>query len=61
MEIAMSRIMSNEERANRAIKLVETLADRGVIGREQMLFQVRAFISVKSIDAWRELEQNLLD
>jgi len=53
--------MSNEERANRAIKLVETLADRGVIGREQMLFQVRAFISVKSIDAWRELEQNLLD
>lgn len=57
----MSRIMSNEERANRAIKLVETLADRGVIGREQMLFQVRAFISVKSIDAWRELEQNLLD
>lgn len=51
----MSRVISNETRANRAIELAESLADKGEIRREQIPNYVRSLIS-KDPKEWLEIE-----
>lgn len=61
MEIKMSRIISYEERANRAIELVEILVSKGKISRDQMTSQVKLFMMAKTADAWADLECSFAD
>lgn len=54
------RVISNEERANRAIALAEILVSKGQIRRDQVQGQVRELLSVKNSEAFIALEQSLL-